>query len=66
MILTEGEARTKWCPQDGTSDCITTNCMMWRWYEPERRFMDGEEVKTGRRGYCGLAGSPDVQINCHT
>ena len=36
MILTEEEAKTKWCPMTiahgGTmSECVASQCMAWRW-----------------------------------
>lgn len=50
MILSESEAKYKFCPMLMTSDdkmkmCQVTQCMMWRW---------ADEDKT--KGYCGLAG----------
>ncbi len=63
MILTEEEARTKWCPHDKTerynnfaahNRCIASDCMAWRWAKPIDEF-DGTVVRTG---YCGLAGKP--------
>ena len=66
MLLTEEQAREKWCPMarveidgghlvnklDKKWDplCIASDCMMWRWGEP---VLDG---KNARQGYCGLAG----------
>ncbi|MFP4070614.1 MAG: hypothetical protein ACLFTB_01070 [Desulfovibrionales bacterium] len=52
MILSESEAKFKFCPLLKTQDdklkfCQVSNCMMWRWA--------GEA-----KGYCGLAVSPLV------
>ena len=72
MYATEQEAGRKWCPmvrlevvgsdtinrssqEDaagvGTSlcNCIASKCMMWRWTDASR-------------GYCGLAGQPELQV----
>jgi hypothetical protein len=66
MILTEKEARDKWCcvsfasaPQGnraGTlpTGCETSACMAWRWKD-ETCNANGE----GWKGYCGLAGRPE-------
>ena len=46
MILTEEEAKNKWCPYQGTGEaarsansvvyrCIASDCMAWRWSTPE-------------------------------
>jgi hypothetical protein len=64
MILTELEARGKWCHQTliaapsspSGSDfmpcaCHGSACVAWRWYD------DGSDEQP-RRGYCGLAGKP--------
>lgn len=53
MLLTEEEARTKWCHclrQEGSEDnrCMASGCMAWRWAKGE---WHGKEP----RGYCGLA-----------
>jgi hypothetical protein len=54
MLLTEEQAREKYCPfwasGDWTIKCEASKCMMWRW---------GEFSKSDKpRGYCGLAGRP--------
>jgi hypothetical protein len=64
MIVTENEARTKWCPHARDADlggnrdssgeqpqvatCIGSQCMAWRWLQT---------TKHSGRGYCGLSGS---------
>ncbi len=55
MILSEGEARFKFCPLLKTSDdkmktCLVTQCMFWRWLD---------DAKT--EGYCGMAGPVNPQ-----
>ena len=119
MLLTETEAKKKWCPHvraaishednnacnagvEGSrvpsySCCVGSGCMMWRWAEdiPRRRWVntangndmtdpgsppnvpeswefcpaDDEdscwvepqgEATARRRGYCGLAGRPNI------
>lgn len=50
MIVSETDARFKFCPLLMTSDdkmktCQVTQCMMWRWADDEKT-----------RGYCGMAG----------
>lgn len=69
MLLTEEEAKEKWCPQvrlgndigcnknpnhkSGCS-CVASECMMWR-EETEVRVKGG----VGRiYGWCGLGGTP--------
>jgi hypothetical protein len=54
MILTESEAKFKFCPLLKTQDdklkfCLVSACMMWRWADNEKT-----------AGYCGLAVSPLV------
>ncbi len=49
MLLSENEAKFKFCPYLKTSDdklkfCQTSQCMMWRFVKD--------------KGYCGLAGIP--------
>lgn len=54
-MLTEEEAREKWCPQmievgSEWVTCVASECMAWRW---------GVEAGDPRKvGYCGLAGKP--------
>lgn len=33
MILTEEQAKTKWCPNDDSNGCGASICMAWRWVE---------------------------------
>lgn len=37
MLVTEADAKTKWCPHQGPhrSLCLGTGCMAWRWAESE-------------------------------
>ena len=94
MLLTEEEAKTKWCPmvravaiRGGTfgspepignriaadqnelpkvTQCIASGCMMWRQHASDESWTVQGESKTKtlpaglRRGYCGLAGKPEV------
>jgi len=75
MILTEKEARRKWCPQTSYAPspgeeipnfarCIASDCMAWRWAKDEKRMLDddGDPIGFGRGivgGYCGFAGKPE-------
>lgn len=57
MILTEEEAKKKWCPYSrvdgGEGCCLAPDCAAWRWvYPPESN--DAAHCV----GYCGLAGKP--------
>lgn len=70
MILTEDEAKTKWCPMGrrwtaGPSGAATTNvgacciasgCMMWRRLSALDE--NGRMMTPEVHGYCGLAGKP--------
>jgi hypothetical protein len=54
MILTESEAKFKFCPLLKTQDdklklCLVSTCMMWRWADKEQG-----------TGYCGVAVTPLV------
>lgn len=81
MIRTEEEAYRLWCPmsrgyQRSETQCIASECMMWRWGESEieervihpARLVDGrwyEPIiepfqRENRRGYCGLAERPEA------
>jgi hypothetical protein len=53
MMLSEGEAKFKFCPLLKTRDdkmkmCMGSQCMLWRWTDEESR----------EKGYCGVAGKP--------
>ncbi len=56
MLITEQEARTKWCwqPRNSELKCKASDCAMWRWW------LDGEPVRVG---YCGLAGVPLMEAD---
>lgn len=58
-LLTEDEAKTKWCPMvrdngsnlnGESSRCIGSACMAWRW--KHELVVHGESL----RGYCGAFG----------
>ena len=60
-MLTEEEAKGKWCPLTFNNGhdpekCCTSMCMAWRW--GRKPHMKQEECMT--TGYCGLAGKPGV------
>ena len=68
MILTEEEARNKFCPLWAVNDrcdihCVSSDCMIgWRWWD--RKYHDGENKDSpieNRRGYCGLGGKPEEE-----
>jgi hypothetical protein len=51
MVLSENEAKFKFCPMLKTRDdkmrtCLVSQCMFWRWLD---------EART--KGYCGMAGA---------
>lgn len=57
-------------PNDGGFNCIASGCMMWRKHdqigigpngEKRERDMDGR-TRWVDRGYCGLAGKPDIRL----
>ena len=54
--MTTDEATKKWCPmtkdRNENNMCISSNCMVWRWYYDEVKY--GDYVKT-EQGACGLA-----------
>lgn len=63
MILTENEAKTKWCPIALTSTndkakCISADCMMWSWSkdetQDETQWDYKKEMPTQTHGRCGL------------
>ena len=58
--MTEREAKTKLCPlkllngyHESMAQCITSECMMWRWDDWQKLSKYGYIHETG---YCGLAG----------
>jgi hypothetical protein len=56
MILTESEAKFKFCPllktqEDKLKFCLVSQCMMWRWADKE-----------AGTGYCGVAVTPVVLL----
>lgn len=62
-MLSEQEAREKFCPMRASTNCIAAKCMAWRWSErlpaPNApRGTIGAKRNEGRRGFCGLAGVP--------
>lgn len=98
MILTEEEAKTKWCPHIRISaaicqggdivaaaarnrvgelpptpehpndpsrfNCCASECSQWRWGPSQHYYVrvGNEKIPAEeRRGYCGLAGKPDVR-----
>lgn len=68
MLVSEEEAKMKWCPQleDQRDHCIASRCMAWRWesegsYQARSSQWQNED-RVGRcpaAGYCGLAGKPE-------
>jgi hypothetical protein len=74
MILTEEEARKKWCPMVRHSDsgtggsynrpntqpytCIASECMMWRQHDQRESRDMDGRTLWVDRGYCGLAVKP--------
>jgi len=67
MLLTEEEAKTKWCPHAGpnrfdrqTEYCEGSICMAWRWRDWNYENIGGIPVATTpSKGFCGLAGKPE-------
>lgn len=70
----EGEAKTKWCPNTGSTTgdagrCLGAGCMAWRWDSDEvlaaalgcsgtGALASIPSAESMRGGYCGLAGAP--------
>lgn len=72
MLMTEEEAREKWCSQtiirrqefteargweNNAETCEASGCMAWRWAPQRAQTTEGDEVPY--LGYCGLAGKPE-------
>ena len=64
MILTEKEAKEKFCPNFLDVRCPGSECMAWRWagYRPvPGKTAPGGEQQDEAHGYCGLAGKPEAE-----
>lgn len=76
MPVTEREAGQKYCPYKFSTErneygCAGEDCMLWRWYNTERKVKE-QEIGRGKyspaeyvmlpksqwTGYCGLGGKP--------
>jgi hypothetical protein len=70
-MMTEDEAKTKWCPFSDVADatpaqaivpatrCIGSACMAWRWQDVSGPYASvNEAMEEPPYGYCGLAGRP--------
>lgn len=65
-MITEAEAKTKWCPYQRSAlvreeSCIASECMAWRWVNVEALGRDeliNEAAHYGPLGYCGAFGNP--------
>lgn len=63
MIVTEGEAKAKVCPDfcaaasEGVKvvGCLASECMAWRWAD---NFPGPRDIDNPRKGFCGKAGYP--------
>lgn len=47
MLVLEKDAREKYCPTGGFSNCLASECMWWRWNPSEsnrRQFFSAEQV----------------------
>ena len=66
MILTEAEATGMECPlgfnTDDNRPCRASNCPMWQMYDPADSDNPNTYANKPRRGYCGLAGKPEMII----
>jgi hypothetical protein len=67
MLLTEKEAKDKWCSLVGGTPeealCGGSKCMAWRWKGTQMENPDypvGVGSPVVRTGYCGLAAKPDA------
>jgi hypothetical protein len=60
MLVTEEEAKKKWCPFSRAVRCLASECMAWRRFPQGENY--SENLSTGERtylepvGFCGLAG----------
>ena len=58
-LMTAGESEGRYCPMGVACSsavplCAGPECMAWRWFD------GAEVVEDERRGYCGMAGVPEV------
>jgi hypothetical protein len=62
MVFSREEAVEMECPfrspTDRQSQCISNSCPLWRWVYAIIPGEDGDSMD--RRGYCGIAGKPEV------
>lgn len=49
MLLTEEEAKKKWCPETGEEKCIASGCMAWRWGEKSYQFRILDSTQTTKK-----------------
>ena len=58
MLLTEEQAREKWCCQHDMANqkCYASDCMAWRWEKYYESTPQGCKFVTAEKGYCGLSG----------
>jgi hypothetical protein len=60
-MMTEDEAKTKWCPYkrgelyDGTR-CIASACMAWRWNVVIGEYPNNTATPSKTHGFCGAFG----------
>lgn len=59
MLLTEEQARKKYCPHttspDGVLHCVASKCMAWRWGRRGAEVNETFDPEYPTEGYCGLA-----------
>ena len=63
MLVTENKEHVWYCCHDIYNFCRHSNCMAWRWYDPAMKVVPedaGLIPWPDRRGFCGLAGKPEV------
>lgn len=66
MLVTEEEAKKRWCPFAGETRitrqdemCLGSECAAWRWVEQGHDAGDFPNTpEHASTGYCGLAGKP--------